>query len=194
MSYIKREAVAVEVNPWAGDLSLSVRKGSKTVMMGKGKAIVDTETGELGQEMAAMAITRVIDREEFIKIYEGGISNIFDLNKPSRDLFKAVLNVYLDQKMLGDRVYLNLTVLEQCNYKRSKQTYIQALNVLVNKGFLAEVKNMGGWYWVNPNLFYKGDRMKIIQEFAVKGTEDGRKLEEAQRSVEQNSKQKQITF
>lgn len=175
-TYIKREVEAVEKNPWANDLALTMHRGAKTVLMGKGNAIVNTETGEIGSEMAAMAIRKEVDREEFIKIFEGGIANIFDLNKSARDLFKAILRVYLDQKMMGDKVYINPAVLKEYEYTKSKQTYIQALNILVNSRFLAEVKSMPGWFWVNPMMFFKGDRIKMVQEYAVKGTESAKKM------------------
>lgn len=192
MSYIRKEVEAVNVNPWAGDLSLSLRKGEKTVVMGKGNAIVNTETGEMGEEIAAMAIKKVVDKEEFIKIFEGGISNIFDLNKQGRDFFRAVLAVYLDQKMMGDRVYLNRVVLEEFGYIKSNQTYRQSLNILLNKKFLAEMAGMPGWFWVNPNLFYKGDRMRIVQDFAIKDTESGKQLEKEQREIDNVSRQKSL--
>jgi hypothetical protein len=186
-SYVKREVTASEKNPWANDLSMTISKGHKTVMMGKGNAIMDTSTGELTGQTSAMAVRKEVDREEFVKIFEGGIANIFELNKPSQDLFKVVLACYLDQKMVGDRIYINHAVLKEMGYNRSKQTYIQALNVLLNKSFLAEMKDMPGWLWVNPMMFFKGDRLRMIQEYAVKGSQSAINMRQEEEKIKQRT-------
>lgn len=44
------------------------------------------------------------------------------------------------------------------------------MNELMKKRFIAKVERQFGWYWINPNMFFKGDRMVLMQDIAVKGT------------------------
>ncbi|MEA1990566.1 MAG: hypothetical protein U9N57_15340 [Pseudomonadota bacterium] len=192
MKYIKREVPAQSQNPWADNLALTMKKGEKITAIGKNHAMVDVRTGEVMEQEIAMVSKKLVDREEFVKLFEGGISNIFDLPKGPKDLFRAILKVYLEQKMTPEQVYFNLDSLMDFGYERKKMTYLQSLNILVNKGFLAEVANRPGWFWVNPSMFFKGDRIRIVQDYAVAGTVSGDKLVKEQERLEHNSKQKSL--
>ncbi len=192
MSYIKRESKASKSNPWAQSLSQVIKRGNKLTGVGKVQNMVDTRTGEITTDTVAMFSRKVIDRTEFVKIFEGGISNLFDLNKSAKDLFRAVLTIYLEQKNSAERVYLHQAVLEEVGYKRSRQTYIQALNTLLNKEFLASVEGQPNMYWMNPNFFYKGDRMTIVQDYAIKGTKSGDDMSKEMKKLESESKQMKL--
>jgi len=191
-TYIKRDAKPAAENPWACTLAETIVSRNKTVAVGKAQAIVNTKTGEMTDEMSVVAIKKKVDRTEFIKVFQGGIASIFNLNKSAKDLFQAILHVYLEQKMRGEMVYLSSSLLEQYGYKRTKQTRTQALNTLLNLGFLCEVARQPFQYWVNPNLFYKGDRMQIFQDFAVEGTAAAEAMNEEVKTLEEAAKQQSL--
>jgi len=193
--YVKREIEAQSKNPWADDLAITLKSKEKITAIGKSSSVVDTRTGEVLENTVAMVSKKLVDKEEFVKIFEGGIFHIFGLKKSSKDLFQMILRLYLRQAMTPEMVYFNLKMLqEECGYKRKKQTYLQGLNELINKGFLAEVKNRSGWFWVNPNMFFKGDRLKIIQDVAIRGTASAEKIKNEITKIEINNKQKKIDF
>jgi hypothetical protein len=191
-TYIKRNAKPAAENPWACTLAETIVSGNKTVAVGKAQAIVNTKTGEMTDEMSVVAVKKKVDRTEFIKIFQGGIASIFNLNKSAKDLFQAILHVYLEQKMKGETVYLTPSLLEHHGYKRTKQTRTQALNTLLNLGFLCEVESQPFQFWVNPNLFYKGDRMQIFQDYAVTGTKAAADMDEEVKTLEEAAKQQSL--
>jgi len=191
-NYVKREAVASRVNPWAHTLATTIQMKNKTVAFGQSKTIIDTKTGELTGETAVVAIRDKVDRTEFIKIFEGGIANIFNLNKAAKDLFQAILMIYLNQKMKSELVYISEVVLEDVGYKRTKQTRIPALNKLLNLGFLCEVEGQPNQFWINPNMFFKGDRMQIFRDIVVKGTAAADEQQKEIDAIESKNKQMEL--
>jgi len=64
-----------------------------------------------------------------------------------------------------------------------------ALNQLLEKGFLARVTEEKNLFWVNPNMFFKGDRMRMIQEYAIEGTASGDQMKVEQDKMISGSKQ-----
>jgi len=174
--YVKREIEAQSKNPWADDLAITLKSKEKITAIGKSSSVVDTRTGEVLENTVAMVSKKLVDKEEFVKIFEGGIFHIFGLKKSSKDLFQMILRLYLRQAMTPEMVYFNLKM------------------ELINKGFLAEVKNRSGWFWVNPNMFFKGDRLKIIQDVAIRGTASAEKIKNEITKIEINNKQKKIDF
>lgn len=166
--YLRKPDIAYKENPFANQLVQTIKTREKTIAVGQGSAV----TGKNGEseEIAAIAIRKVIDKEEFLKVFAYGIAGIFDINKAAQELFKVILNIYLGQKFSPDRVYLSPATLEDYGYTRAKATRIRAMNHLLNANFLAEVANEQGWYWVNPTMFYKGDRLRIVRDYVVRGS------------------------
>jgi len=190
--YISKLAKPAAHNPWAQMLAQTLTTRSKTIAVGKAQAIVNTQTGALSDEISVMAIKKKVDRSEFIKLFEGGISNIFSLNKSAKDLFQAILHIYLAQKMKGEMVYITPVLLEDVGYTRTKQTRTQAMNTLLNLGFLCEVDRQPNQYWVNPNMFFKGDRIQILQDFAVAGTASAAQQDAEVQALKAKNKQMEL--
>lgn len=175
-------------NPWINDLSMTIKKGSQITAMGRSSKLIDASSGELLSSDVAMVSKKIIDKEEFIKVFENGISNIFDLSKAARDLFRIILKIYLDQKMVGERVYLSDKTLSDAGYNRTRVTKNNALNQLMEAGFIAKVAKENNWFFINPNMFYKGNRLTLIEQYAIKGTDEADKMLEEQLKLEGSSK------
>jgi len=175
-NYIKKSNEAYERNPWENNLALTMKTGNKIRHISKGNSIVDIDTGEVLDETSSMVTRELIDREEFIKIFELGLTGMFDLSLTARDMFKLVLKIYLEQKMEGKRVYLSDRSIKDGGYLKSRTTKRNALNQLIQAGFIARVTEEPNWYWINPQMFYKGNRMTIIKDYAVIGTSEGDRL------------------
>jgi len=191
--YVTRKTEAYKVNPWSGDLAATIATKNKITGIGKADALINLETGELSDTASiAMVKREIMDRQEFVKIFEGGISSIFALSKAARDLFQSMLQIYIDQKFQADRVYLSVAALEDVGYTRTRVTKNNALNQLLELDFIAQVKNDKSWFWVNPSMFFKGDRMVMVREFAVKGTVDGDALGKKIKTLESEAKQMKL--
>jgi len=181
--YVKKTDDVYTTNPWARDLALTMRRGNKIVAMGKSNKILDVASGEMLDQDIAMVSKKIVDKTEFIKIFEGGISHLFSLSKAAQELFQVVLLIYLDEKFIGDRVYLSPNALKTAGYPRTRVTLTNALNQLLEKGFLARVTDEKNLFWVNPNMFFKGDRMRMVQEYAIEGTPSADRMEEEQEKM-----------
>lgn len=171
--YVKRTSEAYSVNPWVGDLAITITGRNKITGVGKSKAVLDVKTGEITETSVAMVEKRVVDNQEFVKVFEAGISNIFNLSKTAKDLFQALLTIYISQVFQPDRVYLSGQALKEAGYKRSHVTKNNALNQLLELNFIAQTEGDKNWFWVNPGMFYKGDRFTMVREYVRAGTPSG---------------------
>jgi hypothetical protein len=188
-TFNRKEIVASKENPWVKDLATTIKKGKKiTGFAANRHQLVDTATGEYHGDMAVVASQRVVDKEEFVKFFGAGIIEVFDLTKPGKDLFKTILHAYLDAQNAPDQIYINHAVLkDEYDYARSRATFSNAMAELLQKEFLAPIASRENLYWVNPHLFYKGNRIRIVNEFVRAGTEEEKQLMEEQKAMEQPS-------
>lgn len=135
-----------------------------------GQTLVNPDTGEL----AGMAVVHVIeerDDAEFVKIFAEGVKAAFALTRTGHRVFQAVLTAYQKTEMRGGYAEavelfwfndgLNGDALDMSEY-----TFNRGLRELLDKGFL--YPRAPSSYWVNPSLFFKGDRVAFIKEYRRK--------------------------
>jgi len=194
--YTKRQASSdVVSSPWVNELAATIVTGNKLqTVSAKGYDIIDHSTGELSNLQAIQATRRVIDKTEFVKVYSSGIVAMFDLSKSAQDMFKVIMTMYLDQKHKPDSLFINEDSLADYGYKKSRTTRTGALNQLIASQFVAPHAKRKGIYFINPNMFYKGDRMTIVNEYAVAGTSAGAALKEDIAKVEREENQIGLPF
>lgn len=188
--YVTREAVVpARENPWAGELRHTIKKGRRVTGFAtqSNQLLVNTETGETS-DMAVMGVRKVVDREEFVKFFGAGIESVFELAKGAKDLFRVILKAYLEAKNQPDQLYISYeAVKDDHGYDKSRTTFNNSLNELCIKEFLAPVERRENLYWVNPNLFYKGDRMRLVQDYIIKDSESHKQLEQEERLLQQRN-------
>lgn len=187
--YVTKTPEVFDENPWLKDLAVTIKKGQKITAMGRSRSIIDASTGEIMGDQFAIVQKKVVDKEEFIKIFGGAISGMFALSKAAQDLFKVVLEIYIEQDFMPDRIYLSESVLKKNGYTRVKSTRLNAINQLLDQKFLARMVDEPNWYWVNPNMIFKGDRLTLVNDYAIKGTASAERMEEDVKRIEFESKQ-----
>lgn len=189
--YVTREnVVASKENPWAGDLAHTIKKGNRMTgfAASSSHSLIDTTTGEVSPDMAVVGFRKVVDKEEFIKFFGAGIEEVFELPKGAKDLFRTVLKAYLEAKNQPDQLYISYeAMVDDHHYSRSRTTFTNSLNELCSKGFLAPVERRDNLFWINPNLFYKGDRIRLVKEFVLQGSEAHAQLEKEEEDLAQRS-------
>lgn len=183
----RSEVVSSKENPWAKELAHTIKRGKRmTGFASASHSLVNRNTGEVAGDMAVVGIQKVVDKEEFVKFFGAGIEEVFDLSKPAKDLFRSILKAYLAAKMQPDQLYINYDVIvEDYSYNKSRPTYNNGLNELCVKGFLAPVEKRDNLFWVNPHLFYKGDRIRIVREYVKADSEASKQLEREQAAMAQ---------
>lgn len=147
-------------NPFLDDFF--PRTKGKIVARSKNKAIVDMVTGEL-QDTLFIGIKKEVEKEEFVKIFQSSLQELFGLNKATL----KVLSYFMSVTEFNDKIIFDL---EQCktyiNYK-STQTIFKGLRELVDRGIIAKSIHTS-IYFINPTIFYKGDRLTIIKQYHLK--------------------------
>ena len=146
------------------------------------KTLVDADTGEV---TATSVIHQIEERddENFVKVFAAGVAASFELNRTAARVFQAVLQEYERTPMSGgfvDSVYLAWfdEGLSGHDIGMSEKTFQRGLKDLLGKGFLAP--RSPNQFWVNPALFFKGDRVMFVKEYRRKALKSGAdKLEDA---------------
>jgi hypothetical protein len=187
--FTRKGVIEYRENPWSQELAHTIRKGGRMTGFASSRhSLVDIATGEVTGDMAVVGVQKVVDKEEFVKLFGAGIIEVFDLSKPGKDLFKAILHAYLDAKNQPDQIYINyIGLVEDYGYSKSRPTFSNAMAELLHKGFMAPVTGRENLYWINPNLFYKGDRIRIVREYVREGTEAANELRAEQEKIAQRN-------
>ena len=134
------------------------------------KELMDPDTGEVvGQSV--IHVIEEKDEEHFVKVFAEGVKAAYDLSRTGYRVFQAVLNEYQRSKMTGgysDSVGLvwfddglNGQALDM-----SDRTFHNGLKELIQKGFLEP--KLPNQFWVNPALFFKGDRVAFLREYRLR--------------------------
>lgn len=135
-----------------------------------GQEMVNPRTGELAG-VAVIQIVEERDDAEFVKVFAEGVRAAFELTRTGYRVFQAVLTIYQGTAMKGGYAEavdlfwfgdgLNGEQLDMSEY-----TFNRGLRELLDKGFLAPRSPSS--YWVNPSLFFKGDRVAFVKEYRRK--------------------------
>jgi hypothetical protein len=163
---LKRLQFSPDQNPLIEPAEITVKK--KFVRSGlAAKTLVNAETGEVE---AASVIHQVEEKddEHFVKVFAAGVAASYELNRTSSRVFQAVLHEYEKTPLSGgfvDSVYLAWfgEGLSGKTIDMSEKTFQRGLKTLIEKGFLAP--KSPNQFWVNPALFFKGDRVMFIKEY-----------------------------
>lgn len=154
-----KEAEEYDENPFLKRLNIPITPRSNMYLK-KDEAIINLSDGELKNDVILTGKRKYVDSEEFIKIFIKEMDAIFDLSKASQKVFAYMLSrvKYNDILMLK---------IEECQKKigyRSKGPIFKSVAELIQKEFIAKTPNQFV-YWINPKLFYKGDRLVVMREY-----------------------------
>lgn len=171
-----------ETNPFVPDLVDSTSKSIK--MRTKGHAMQVGESGFVAQKMGlfdqksgdiledqslVIAVKKAVDTEEFVKIFVGGLTALFDLSKRAYEVATCLMKSYNHGQLSGvnDLIYFNHKEAQDQGYGRKYQTFRSALNELIAAQFMAPAAKGRDWFWINPTLFYRGDRVTVINQYVL---------------------------
>lgn len=154
-----------DTNPFLKNLNVPITPKMQS-FVSKDKAIINTTTGEIDDDILLTGIRKFVDGEDFVKIFIKEMKAIFDLSKSSQKVFTYMLSSI----QYDDRFIFNMKeCLEKTGYK-SRTPIFNSLLELIQKEFIAKTQNQFV-YWINPKLFYKGDRLVVIRVISKSQTE-----------------------
>ena len=174
-------------NPFATEDGFRVPIRNKSeVIQTEGPASVN-----VGDEKIAVAQIRkitTVDSDKFVKLFTDQLDRFFDLN-PTTLRIVTVLLQNIGQMRLGDgdQVYITEKNIGDALKKHglkppSSASYYRALEELITKGFIAPSEDHP-LYYINPAIFFNGDRISFVREIRRKRMTKAEQLESAGQEV-----------
>lgn len=155
-----------EMSPFLQSVEVPVKKSRVRSGLSE-RPLIDGESGEL---IAASVIHQIqeIDTDQFVKVFAQGIALMYELSRTAFRVFQAILREYEKTPMHGgyaDEVYLVWFDggLDGRALDMSEYTFNRGLRELLDKSFISP--RSPGRFWVNPSLFFKGDRVMFVREY-----------------------------
>ena len=116
----------------------------------------------------------MVDSDKFVKVFTNKIGLFFGLSMRAQKLLE-VLMAQMSAMPGGDRIYLNSTTVERYMADQGRKglaraTYARALDEMLEKGFIAR-SDQQHLYFINPAIFFNGDRIRFVEEFRRKKAE-----------------------
>lgn len=184
-----------KTNPFIKDdgQGLVVYKRSGETLETAGPLIVsDSHTGEV-YSAATIRQTKLVDGEKFVKIFVRHIDALFDLKPGTVKLLMALLEELSQARYAhGDTIYLNYGKVVEFFENRgvkppAKGTFFSSMAEMTEKKIVAPSVDLNLWF-VNPAVFFNGDRVKFVTELRRKKMTETEKLEaEGQQALQLNS-------
>ena len=114
-----------------------------------------TKLEELGEKEKVESTT-------FLKLFMNGAKAFAELSRAGTRVFE-LLCLELQSNVGKDQVYLSYTRLdEHQKTSLSQSIFKRGVAELLEKRFLAAMPAVG-WYWINPNYLWNGDRRSFFK-------------------------------
>lgn len=166
-----------------------VKTKRKVVRSGRAEDLVNLTTGEV-QGIAVIHQVEERDDAEFVKVFAAGITAAYELTRTAQRVFSVVLEEY--QKTPMSRGFADAVDLfwfghgiEGRDVGMSEYTFKRGLRELIDKAFLYPKSPTS--FWVNPAMFFKGDRVLFAKEYRRKSKAAD---EDARSKLEDNGQQR----
>lgn len=167
-------------NPFIDSTSVAQRR--RRVMSKTGSMmLVEPETGEIVHGGGAgFWESEEIDSTRFIKLFVNGVRALTELTNAGTKVF-AMLYAEMQSAPNKDRAWLSFSGVNQAITPMSESTYTRGMRELINKKFIAATPQQG-WFWVNPDYIWNGDRLAFVKEYRIKKA-DQRKSDQREREA-----------
>lgn len=151
-----------EVNPLVQPKEIVMKE--RTVKVGSSRDLIDPDSGEI-HAVNAIYQRKIVDSERFAKIYLDGLAKTFGLTKTAQRVFQSILQLCEKD---SDSIWLNFMLISKVDNEIPESTFYRGLRELLKHEFVAH-SDIPNKFWINPHLFFNGDRVRFITEY-VKGT------------------------
>ena len=143
----------------------------------------DVSTGTINGELA-LGVRKKVDRRQFVKLYGSTLKNLMQLSPSATRVFYSILWEVQHRKN-EDKIDLNYKIVNHLIGQAraeaeergesvpahlkplAKGSFYKALSELVSLNFLAPCSLSSSWFWINPQLFYNGDAISLVQSFDI---------------------------
>ena len=169
-----KRAFSPLTNPFMQPTTVQINANSKRryVRTATAHELVDPQTGEV-HAVSMIHTVEEKDDEGFVKVFTDGVKAAFALGSAGAKVFQAVLEAYQREKMKGGYAE-SLSLfwfdggLDGRSIGMSERTFNRGLKELLERNFLSP--KQPNVFWVNPALFFKGDRVAFVREYRRRST------------------------
>lgn len=165
LAALKTQLMSPAINPLMQPQEVTTKR--RYVRSGRSEDLINPATGEI-HGVATVHQVEERDDAEFVKVFAAGVAASYDLGRTAQRVFQVVLDQY--QKTPMSRGYADAVDLywfgdgiEGKDVGIKERTWQRGLKELLEKRFLWPKTPTS--YWVNPALFFKGDRVMFIKEY-----------------------------
>lgn len=147
-------------NPFLSNLQ-NLKTGTKMAVCARGNAVsmVDEDTGEIrGHGYNAVIREKQYDSERFVKMYSSGRKVLPKLSVAAT----RILWFIIDHMGYDDIITLNMAKIKKVTGYKSDAAIYRAVSELKRYNVLANAYR-NGVYYINPTMFYRGNRLKLIK-------------------------------
>lgn len=173
-TYVARPKLKYGESPFLSE-GIDMEVQPRTYARAQVGTFIDSETGE--ECLARHQFMRPVDKDEFLKIYAEGVKALFNLPASAVKVLTVMLESYRGTrnikrgKYTEDMVYITYrSAVADHGYDRTEATYIAGLNHLIVQSIIAPHLDHG-WFFVNPNLFFKGNRYDFVRSYYLEKSE-----------------------
>lgn len=166
MKYKKLTSFAVnDKNPFIKEILEIEISTRKRMLAGKSDSLIVNKEGEvIGQQV--FAILEKVDKKSFTKVYKSGWLGMFDLSKAAIKVFSYIT---IASKPNKDRVFFDMKECKEHTSYKTHQPINTGLAELIEKGFIART-DKSYLYYINPTMFFNGNRATLIARYDFDGT------------------------
>ncbi|AQX31578.1 hypothetical protein [Bartonella schoenbuchensis] len=111
------------------------------------------------------------NKRQFVEVFADDVQKIFNLSRTGRRVFIEILLLYQSDQLIDNFTDSIILVwlddgLNGMKLDMGNKTFQNGLKELISKEFLKpKLRNQ---YWVNPAIFFKGDKIAFIKEYQIK--------------------------
>lgn len=158
-------------NPFLDGVGYATRRKTEVLFDGR-QAVISNDTGEVIEDHLAVARVRVVETDQFVKVYLQNLHVFFDLSKAAQRVAEFVLRQVGSRAIGRGEVLLAFNEYESYFENRSggtRPTWLRGLQELAEKNLIAKSPTRGVYY-INPAVMFNGDRARFITEIRRKST------------------------
>ncbi len=158
----RRGVSLYDTNPFLSKSSIQTKTKRITNKRGD-MMLVSSTTGEIQTPIAGFWESQEVDSTKFIKLFVNGVKALSELTNAGTRVFE-MLYTEMQSNIGKDQIYLSYTGIDRREKNISRSTFGRGLAELIEKNFIAAMPAVG-WYWVNPDFVWNGDRLAFIKEY-----------------------------
>lgn len=163
-----------------------VKTRVKRITNRKGDMFVRAEDDAVVAPAAGFWQAQEVDTAQFVKLYINGVKAFSELTGAGTKVFE-LLYMEMQNNIGKDQVFLSYSGLEYHlgeKLKVSQATFTRGMRELIDKGFLAPTPIVG-WFWLNPDYVFNGDRLTFVHEYRRKAA-NGKTKQQVPGQLEMN--------